>query len=127
MEGNADKKRSDAVTIIAAYHLAEAALFLIGLACIAFAAFVILLTAIDTPDIGIPIMALGLAGCVLLLGLAADVAVGWGLLKLQNWARWGALVLSVFRLLGVPIGTIIGGVTIYFLLQDEASALFEAD
>lgn len=119
------KKRPDLVTVIAVYHFIEAALMLIGLLGIGFAALVVLFSAAQEPEVVIPVLALGVGAFFVLLLLAINVAVGWGLLRLQNWARWAAIVLSVFRLLNVPVGTVIGGLTIYYLFQDEAKAVFE--
>ncbi len=127
MEGKVAKRRPDEVTIIAIYHFVEAALSLVGLAFIAFAGFVVAFEEIGSPDVIIPVAALGLVGFVLLLIAVANVAVGWGLLRLQTWARWGAVVLSVFRLGGFPVGTLIGGATIYFLVREEAGPAFEAE
>ncbi len=53
-----------------------------------------------------------------------SVLAGWGLLNLKEWARWLALVLAVFTLFAFPIGTIIGVLIIWYLLQDEAKDAF---
>jgi len=58
---------------------------------------------------------------------AANVATGWGLLTLKSWARWAAIVLAIFRLPSFPIGTAIGALIIYYLVQDEARGVFEGD
>jgi len=46
---------------------------------------------------------------VFLLGIAVmDVVIGFGLWKLQNWARILTIVLSVLDLIHVPFGTALG-------------------
>ncbi len=53
----------------------------------------------------------------LLYGLGAAV-VAWGLWTLKSWA-WGAgLVLGILLLPGIPIGTFVGAVTIFYLLKN---------
>ncbi|NLD43608.1 MAG: hypothetical protein GX657_08945 [Chloroflexi bacterium] len=121
------KKRPDIVTVIAIYHLFEAAMFLMGLLVLAVLAVVILTGARGEPGTLVPVALAAVGGMFLFALAAANVAVGWGLLTLRNWARWGAIFLSVLRLPNIPIGTAIGGLIIYFLLQDEAVAAFAAD
>jgi len=121
------KRRPDVVTIIAIYHLCEAALMLLGLLAIGVGVLAVLADASGDPGILVSIAALGFGALFLLVVGGANVAVGLGLLRLKNWALWGAIILSAFRLPGIPIGTAIGGLTIYYLVQDETKAVFEAD
>ncbi len=119
------EKRPDLVTAIAVYHFVHAGIMLLGRLGVGIAGFAVLFVTPDKPSVGISLVMLGLAALVLLVILAANVAVGWGLLVLQNWARWAAIVLSVFRLVSFPVGTVIGGLIIYYLFQDEAKVAFE--
>lgn len=65
----------------------------------------------------------GWAGGGLLVVLAVPgVIAGMGLLRRQAWARYLGLIVGVFNLVNFPIGTVIGGYTIFVLLQDAASA-----
>lgn len=50
---------------------------------------------------------------------------GIGLVMRQNWARYLGLIIGVFSLVNFPIGTVIGGYTIFVLLQDAAGVYFE--
>ena len=119
------KRRPDEVLIIAIYHFFEAAMLLLGLLGIGVAGFAILFAAANEPEIVIPLGFLAIGAMFLVLFAILNVAVGWGLLRMQNWARWAAIILSVLRLPNFPIGTIIGGLIIYYLVQDKAKALFE--
>ena len=49
---------------------------------------------------------------------------GIGLLKYQPWARILVLILAVFNLVNIPIGTAVGVYTIWVLIQDETAQLF---
>ena len=119
------KKRPDEVLIIAIYHFIEAAMLLFGLLAIGLAGFAILYAATNEPSIIIPLGFLTVGAMFLVLLAVVNVVVGWGLLRMQNWARWAAIVLSVFRLPNFPIGTVIGGLIIYYLVQDKARVQFE--
>ena len=60
---------------------------------------------------------------LLLLGLPGIIA-GYGLLKRQNWGRVLAVIISVFGLMNVPIGTVIGVYTLVVLLTGDADKAF---
>ncbi len=59
----------------------------------------------------------------LLIGLVAGVlplCTGYGLLNLKSWARGLAIVNSFLILLSFPVGTALGGFTLYYLLRSGA-------
>ncbi len=64
-----------------------------------------------------------LGGFLLLLSVPSFVA-GFGLLKRREWARILTIVLSVFHLVHVPIGTIIGGYSLWALLHEDVRPYF---
>ena len=64
------------------------------------------------------------SACFLLLFTILYGAVGYGLLKLQSWARIAAIILAILALCSFPIGTIIGGIVLYFMFQEEAKQAF---
>lgn len=66
-----------------------------------------------------------IATIILALSLPGLVA-GIGLLRLRPWSRMLTLVLAVFDLMAVPIGTIFGIYTIWVLIQDETVQIFES-
>lgn len=53
------------------------------------------------------------------------IIAGIGVLKRYAWARYLAIVLGFLNLLNFPIGTAIGGYTIWVLLQEETTPLFQ--
>lgn len=66
-----------------------------------------------------------IATVVLVLSLPGLIA-GIGLLRLRPWSRLLTLILAVFDLMAIPVGTIFGLYTIWVLVQDETVALFES-
>lgn len=71
----------------------------------------------------LPIIASVIIWIVIILSIPGIVA-GIGLFGKKEWARILALILSVIRLLNVPVGTAIGAYSIWVLVQDETIALF---
>ena len=63
------------------------------------------------------------SGWIFLVGLA-NAVIGWGLWKQHEWGRIGALVLAGFRLLNIPLDTVIGGLTIWYLLREDVKEEF---
>ena len=72
---------------------------------------------------------LGMAGAAafifwLCLGIPGIIA-GIGLLKMKRWARILAIVLSAFRLISFPFGTVLGVYGLWVLFNKETEALFD--
>lgn len=62
-------------------------------------------------------MQLGPEDCV----LPAIIVLGaLGTLRRKNWGRWISYVFSAMMLLGVPIGTLMGGFMIYHLTKHRS-------
>lgn len=59
-------------------------------------------------------------GAVSLLGFVA----GWGLLRMQDWARWLSIGLALLGLPLFPIGSVAGALIIAYLLQSPVSEAF---
>ena len=66
------------------------------------------------------------AGLVLALSVPGIIG-GVGILKGWWWSRYLVLVLGLFNLVHVPLGTILGVYTFWVLMQKESIAYFEAD
>jgi len=71
---------------------------------------------------------IGIAGTTLVVFLMAlslpGLVIGIGLLKLRPWARISGIVLSIFDLTFVPVGTIVGIYGLVVLLSKETERLF---
>ena len=118
-------KRPDGVTLLAIYHFVIGITMLIGTCAIL--AFTIPAVTVANNNVNGPVVTLFLSSFALLItgfgGLLALIA-GAGLLALKEWARWLALGIAVVSLIAFPIGTIIGGITIWYLLQEHVKAAF---
>jgi hypothetical protein len=63
-------------------------------------------------------------GVFLLILSIPGIIGGIGLLKRREWARILVLITSAFHLLNFPIGTIIGGYSIWVLVQQDTIRIF---
>jgi hypothetical protein len=75
------------------------------------------------------LMAGGIMGIVaIFFGLLSlpSLLGGWGLLNYKPWARILIIVLSVLNLLNIPFGTLIGGYSLWVLLNDETQQILRA-
>ncbi len=117
-------KRPDGVTVIAIVHFLLGALVLLG-AC----GWLALMPAvIMSPGsgggrlVGTMFFAI-FALATVIVGVLPFLA-GWGLLKLKEWARWLTIILAILMLFGFPVGTAIGGLIIWYLLQPQVAMVF---
>jgi hypothetical protein len=62
--------------------------------------------------------------CVLSITAIPSLIAGIGLLARRQWGRILALILAVFKLFNIPIGTAVGFYAFWVLLQDEADPTF---
>ena len=63
-------------------------------------------------------------GIVLLILALPELLGGWGLLRRQSWSRILIIVLSIITVFGFPIGTLIGGYSLWVLFNEEAKREF---
>ena len=109
------------ITVVAALNIALGALGVV-LAIIAFV-FLAGIGLLSQDPEAMPILTfIGVvsAGFLLLISVP-DIIGGIGLVKRQSWARILVLILSVIGLINIPLGTIVGGYSIWVLMQDEAA------
>jgi hypothetical protein len=75
------------------------------------------------PVIGIT----GMALVALTIALSVPgLVVGIGLVKFRPWARILGIVLSIFDLIWVPLGTVIGAYGLFVLFSKDTERLFAA-
>lgn len=120
------KPRPEGVTITAIYH------FLVGVPLLLLSMFFLMLMMImpvlirdSAAGLTVTILVLGFVFTLFLVLGAVALITGVGLLKMKNWARWLAIIQSVFNLLNFPIGTVIGGIIIVYLLSEPVREAFE--
>ncbi len=124
------KSRSDGTTLIALYHFISGFISLVGICGLLSLPLFVGLAArtSGSPDdaaatLIVTVFAL-LVGGVLFVVTVANWIVGWGLWQGREWARVGAIALAILRLFNVPLGTLIGGLIIWYLLREEVKAEF---
>ncbi len=61
------------------------------------------------------------------IGSVLNLIAGFGLLAYQGWARYLTMILSVFDLINIPVGTAIAIYTAWVLMQDEVIERFGAN
>ena len=108
------------VKISAYIFFAQAALYVCGL--IAVGGSMVLGT--GQTDVGELLITGSVASCLLIGFAVLSGVVGYGLLNLKSWARIAAIVLAILSLCSFPIGTILGGVVLYFMFQEENIRVF---
>lgn len=87
------------------------------------------------PGIGIASGDRDAAGILAIVGFSVGIFMavlalpgllaGIGLLKRKNWGRVLAIVVSFLNLLNFPLGTLLGGYSLWVLFQEAASTYFE--
>lgn len=119
------RKRDDGITLLALYHFVVAAGFLIGTVALMIPATITAIVGIvEDPGALIATFILGLIAFVLMICCALVLAAGYGLWTQKQWARMAALAMAVLSLFAFPLGTVIGGVTIWYLLKPEVADQF---
>lgn len=111
------RKRPDMLVLIAVWQFISAAGSLIGIASIAVFAF---------PYVWDPGGVFGLTVAVVTLACytAFAVAGGVGLLIGKEWGRILSIVHAALSTLAVPVGTIIGVLSIVYLVKPEVRTYF---
>jgi len=76
-------------------------------------------------DIGV-VVVLGLVAIIIMAYVALSVLAGIGLLMGKEWGRIASIVHSALSLFSIPIGTIIGILSIIYLTKPEVKDYFTA-
>jgi hypothetical protein len=80
------------------------------------------------PDAAVAVPIVGLVGLAIVTFIVVlslpGIIVGIGLYQRRSWARIGGIVLSIFELIMVPFGTIVGIYGLWVLLSKETELLF---
>lgn len=120
------KQRDDGVTLIAGYHFFWGALLLLASCILAIPTLITgIVGFVDDPDALIATGILFVIGSIVMVLCLLYLVVGYGLWTLRRWGRTAAIALGVISLVNVPIGTFIGGATIWYLLKEDVAQKFE--
>jgi len=117
-------RRPDGVTLMAVLHFFSAIIGIITSLALLLLGFVPLMVMRAAPALAMLI--LFFIGAVV-VGAVSILAIftGVGLLRMRNWARWVTIVLAILSLPIFPFGTVVGGLIIWYMLQDSVAVLFE--
>lgn len=120
------QQRGDGLTLLAGYHFLVATLFMVGTLILLLPTAVLGIVGMVTdPEAFFGMVAVGMVALGALLVCLLYLAVGYGLWTLRPWARVTALALAIVSLFGLPLGTIAGAITLWYLLQPRVTAKFE--
>ena len=118
--------RDDGVTLIAGLHFLVGGILLLTTCALSIpTAITGIVGIVEETDALIATFILGIIATVVLLLSILYLTVGFGLWKERSWGRIAAIALSVIGLFFVPIGTVVGGVVIWYLLKEDVSERFE--
>ncbi|MEO8258202.1 MAG: hypothetical protein ABI868_12720 [Acidobacteriota bacterium] len=118
------------VKILGVLHIVLGALGLVGavLLMLIFGGAAGIVGASGDADAVAALPIIGVTGTALVVLVTAlslpGVIIGIGLVQYRSWARIGGLVLSIFDLIGVPFGTILGVYGLWVLLSKETERAF---
>jgi membrane-associated protease RseP (regulator of RpoE activity) len=118
-------QRPESVTLIAVYQFISALPgLIIALAILVIALPAVLYAGLDRISLSAALFGLALA--ILFTGGLGILSVfaGFGMLKMKEWARWITIVLAIFNLPVIPIGTLISVFILFYLFKPETRQMF---
>lgn len=93
-------------------------------------AFAAIVGSAEDPNAALAFPILGALGGILFAIIAIislpQVAAGIGLLQYRSWGRVLGIVVSIFGLLNVPLGTAVGIYGLWVLLNERSAVLFNS-
>lgn len=120
------------VKVLGALQIALGAFGLVGAAVlvVVFGGVASVIGASGEPDVAIAMPVVGITGIALVSFLVVlslpSIIVGIGLVRLRPWARIAAIVISIFSLMMIPFGTIVGVYGLWVLFSKDTERLFGA-
>jgi hypothetical protein len=116
-------KRPDLLILVAVWQFITAFGALIGITAISVFAFPDAVGRWGMPDVG-AIFGLSIAILLLLCYMGAAVAGGIGLFMGKEWGRITSIAHAAITVIWVPIGTVIGILTIVYLVKSDVKEYF---
>lgn len=118
-------RRPEYVTLIAIYQFITAAILFLLSCMIPVVVYPMIFSYIGGSEEIFVAMSLVTAALAMAVGFGfASIVVGYGLLRMKNWGRLGAIVLGAFALIGFPVWTIVAVLVLVYLTSDEARDVF---
>lgn len=118
------KPRSELTTIIAVLYIVLALPAILGGLAILIFAIPAVVSSMRPVDLVAPLFGLAVALLLTLGGGVLLVIDAVGLVGRREWARVLALVLAVLMLPALPLGTVVGVIALWHLLQADARQEF---
>jgi hypothetical protein len=118
------------VKVLGVLHMALGALGILGALALmlVFGGAAGIVGSSGDPDAAIALPILGITGTALVVGALVlslpGIIVGLGLFQFRPWARITGIVLSIFDLIWIPFGTIVGVYGLWVLFSKETERLF---
>jgi uncharacterized membrane protein (DUF2068 family) len=116
-------KRPELLLLVIVWEFLNAVAVLIGLGVIAVFAFPEVIRSSESAELA-GLFGLSIAVLVLLCFGGIALAGGIGLLKRKRWGRTMSIIHAAISVLNVPIGTVVGALTILYLTRTEVVAYF---
>ncbi len=116
-------KRPDLLLMLIVWEFLNAVAVLIGLGVIAVFAFPEVIRSSESAELA-GLFGLSIAVLVLLCFGSIALAGGIGLLKGKRWGRTMSIIHAAISVLNVPIGTVVGALTILYLSNPEVVEYF---
>jgi hypothetical protein len=119
------------VKVLGVLHIVLGAFGLVGalILMIIFGGAAGIVGASGDPDAELALPIIGLTGLALVIVIGAlslpGIIVGIGLLKFRSWARIFGIVLSIFDLIWIPFGTVVGVYGLWVLFSRDTERLFD--
>lgn len=112
------------VQLVAVLHIVRSALLLLlGLFVLGLLSSIGLISEDETAFMILSIVGTFVGGLLFVIALPGLIG-GIGLLKHQEWARITIIIVSILSLLDIPLGTALGGYSLWVLMRNEAGPLF---
>ena len=117
--------RDDGTVLIAGYHFLISGMFLLGTVVLSIPTAILGIVALTQAfEAIIGMFAVGLIAGVSMAFCLLYLSIGYGLWKRKQWGRIGAIALAVISLFIFPVGTIIGGLILWYLMQPHIADQF---
>ena len=117
--------RDDGITLVAIYHFLLSGLFLLGTIGLAIPTVITgIVGVVEDPGALVATAILGVIATVTMLICLLLLAVGYGLWTQRQWARVAAIALAILGLFAFPIGTLLGGFILWYLIKPDVADRF---
>lgn len=113
------------VQLVGVLHIVRSILLLlIAMFVFGLLSFIGLASEDETAFAILSVVGMFVGGLLFVIALPALIG-GIGLLKHQQWARITIIVVSILSLVDIPLGTALGGYSLWVLMREEAAAMFD--